>query len=281
MDQTIWLITGASSGLGKAMAEYAISQGCFVIGTFRQANQAEAFKNKYKKKVSTYIVELSKHEDILQMLKSIELEHGRIDVLMNNAGYGLMGAIEEISIEEARDQMEINFFSVFYLSQKALPLLRKSSKASIFQISSSAGVKGEAGLGLYNASKFAVEGFSEALAEELGNTHISVTIVEPGPFRTQFGGSSIKESLVKLPQFYKNTAHKLIENIRLNSGKQDGDPDKAVKLIYQLSLEKNPPLHFPLGKFAHEQIIQKMHAFKADMDAWKASTLHTQFDEHG
>lgn len=281
MDKAIWLITGSSSGIGRAMANYAISQDCFVIGTFRKSEEAEDFQRANPNNAKAYVLDLVNHEDILSMINSIRHDYGRIDVLMNNAGYGLMGAIEEIDMKEARAQMELNFFSALYLSQQALALLRKSSKATILQISSSAGVKGEAGLGLYNASKFALEGFSEALSEELMESTIRVCIVEPGPFRTNFGNRSIKESAKKLPEFYKNSAHVLIENIRSNDGKQEGDPEKAVKLIFMLTKVDKPPLHFPLGKFAHEQIVNKWKNFNADIENWKEQSIHTQFDDHG
>ena len=185
----IWLITGISSGLGKSLAEAVINQGDFVIGTFRKDEQVEAFNQKYQDTALGVKVDVTQSADIQKVYQLVIEQFGRLDVLVNNAGVGFAGAVEEASLEEVRSVFEANFFGALEVTQAFLPLFRQQKSGHILQISSHGGIKAFAGFGVYNASKFALEGISEALAQEIAPLGIKLTLVEPGPFRTKFAGS--------------------------------------------------------------------------------------------
>jgi short-subunit dehydrogenase len=185
MKQKIWFITGMSSGLGEALAQTVIERGDFVIGTFRSQMQADDFNTVYQSKAFAIKLDITKPNDTDQAYQLIVEKFGKIDVLVNNAGFGFAGAIEETSMEEAREVFEANFFGTLHLTQTFLPLFRQQKSGHIVQISSHGGFKAFVGFGIYNASKFALEGFSEALAQEIAPLGVKLTIVEPGPFRTR------------------------------------------------------------------------------------------------
>lgn len=234
MDKRIWFITGISSGLGKSMANAAMAAGYFVIGTFRQPKQVTVFNNENEgqgKGVLLDINDLNAGEKIIQ---EVYETYGRIDVLVNNAGLGFVGAIEETSIEEVRRVFETNFFGTLALTQAVLPLMRTQRSEHIVQISSHGGVKAFGGFGIYNVSKFALEGFSEALAQEVAPLGIYVSIVEPGPFRTAFAGNNLGLASGDIAA-YQETAGAFKTKLHGVNGKQEGDPDKAAQ-SYQLGI---------------------------------------------
>ena len=167
MKQKIWFITGISSGLGKALAETVIESGGFVIGTFRNQSQIDVFNNQYKDKAIGIKLDITNLVEIQNAFEFVTATFGKLDMLVNNAGVGFAGAIEETNNEETRAVFEANFFGVLELTKTFLPLFRQQKSGHIFQISSHGGVKAFAGFGIYNASKFALEGFSEALAQEI------------------------------------------------------------------------------------------------------------------
>jgi len=226
MKSKIWFITGISSGLGKALAQTVIENGDFVIGTFRNQTQADVFNNQYKDEAFALTLDITKPTEIEKAVKLVSEKFGSIDVLVNNAGFGFAGAIEETSTEETREIFEANFFGTLKLTQSFLPMLRQQKGGHIIQISSHGGFKAFPGFGIYNASKFALEGFSEALAIEVAPLGIKLTIVEPGPFRTNFAGSSFKEA-EKIIEDYNPTAGAFRERMKQVDGKQEGDPIKA------------------------------------------------------
>lgn len=156
--------------------------------------------------------------------------------------------------------------------------MREQGNGHILQVSSAAGFNATMGMGIYNASKYALEGFSQALALDLGESPIKVTIVEPGPFRTQFGGTSHRTPAKKIA-YYENTAHKLVSIIQNYSGTQDGDPAKAADVIYKVVNAPNPPLHLPLGPHSIERFESKMRDVQLDIDTWKAISSKTNFDD--
>ncbi len=182
MENRIWFITGISSGLGKALAQSVIDNGDFVIGTFRNQLQADEFNNFNKERSYALTLDVTSENEINKAVEQVVEKFGKIDVLVNNAGYGLAGAVEETSIDETRDIFDANFFGALSLTQLFLPIFRQQKSGHIIQISSHGGFKAFPGFGMYNASKFALEGFSEALALEVAPLGIKLTIVEPGPF---------------------------------------------------------------------------------------------------
>ena len=268
MSNKIWFITGISSGLGKALAEAVIKKGDFVFGTFRKPKQVQAFNEKYANKAMALQVDITNAGQINAAFETIKNKFGRLDVLVNNAGYGFSGAVEEASDEEVRAVFDANFFGTLQVTNAALPVLRRQKSGHVFQISSHGGIKAFPGFGVYNASKFALEGASEAMAVELGPLGIKTTIVEPGPFRTGFAGSSFKEAKKRIAD-YDGTAGMFRQKIKAVDGKQEGDPAKAALAIIQVCESENPPLRLILGKVAIGTISAKLASVKNDLEAWR------------
>ena len=268
MTKKTWFITGISSGLGKALAKTVIENGDFVIGTFRNPSQTDAFNAEYKNKAFALALDITKPDEIEKAVQNVAERYGKIDVLVNNAGYGLAGAVEETGMEETRKIFEANFFGTLKLTQLFLPIFRNQKSGHIIQVSSHGGFKAFAGFGIYNASKFALEGFSEALEQEIAPLGIKVTIVEPGPFRTSFAGSGFMLAEQTIAD-YNATAGVLREKIKSIDGKQEGDPDKAAKAIYGIAGLQSPPLRLPLGKIALLSLTSKLESVAADLENFK------------
>jgi NAD(P)-dependent dehydrogenase (short-subunit alcohol dehydrogenase family) len=262
----IWFITGISSGLGKALVEAVVPQGDFAIGTLRHQAQVDEFNIHYKDKALAVKLDITNAEQITQAVQFVKSTFGKIDVLVNNAGFGFAGAIEETSMSEAREIFEANYFGTLHLTQSILPLMRKQQSGHIVQISSHGGIKAFPGFGIYNASKFALEGFSEALAAEVKPLGINVTLVEPGPFRTSFAGISFRAA-AKVIDDYAATAGAFRERMKQVDGKQEGDPAKAALAIIEIVNSENPPLRLPLGKIALGTIASKIVSIQQDVEA--------------
>lgn len=269
MKSKIWFITGISSGLGKALADALIENDDFVIGTFRKASQVAEFNAQYQGKAFSYQLDITDSQAIDSVVENISTTYGKIDVLVNNAGYGFAGAIEEASEAEVRAVFEANFFGSLHVTQAALPIMRKQKSGHIIQISSHGGIKAFAGFGIYNASKFALEGFSEALAQEVAPLGIKLTIVEPGPFRTGFANAGFIEAENKIED-YQSTSGAFKERMKVVDGKQEGDPLKAAKAIIQITNIENPPLRLPLGKVPITTIQMKIDSVQKDLNDWKS-----------
>lgn len=250
-DKKVWFITGVSSGLGKQMAKEVLAQGQIVIGTFRKQEQVEEFNNQTPGSSFGVLIDVASTEMIEKGMKSVFDKFGKIDVVVNNAGYGIMGSIEEISDAEVRRQFEVNVFGVLTTIRQVLPHMRKERSGHIINVTSIAGRIGSQGLGIYNGSKFALEGIGEALAAELKPLNIKVTNVEPGPFRTEWAGSSAAYDNTKIED-YESTVGERITGLQNLSGNQPGDPAKAAKAIYKLAQLEEAPVHLPLGKIAYE-----------------------------
>lgn len=268
MENKIWFITGISSGLGKALAQSVMDNGDFVIGTFRNQKQANIFNSQHKDKAFALTLDITKETEIVNAVKLISEKFGKVDVLVNNAGYGFAGAIEETSTAEVREIFEANFFGTLQLTQSFLPMLRQQKSGHIIQISSHGGFKAFPGFGIYNASKFALEGFSEALAIEVAPLGIKLTIVEPGPFRTNFAGSSFKQA-EKIIEDYNPTAGAFRERMKQVDGKQEGDPIKASHAIIDITKLDTPPLRLPLGKIAIVSLTTKLESVQKDINTYK------------
>ena len=260
-----WLITGISSGLGKALAECVIENGDFVIGTHRNQLQVNEFNTKYAGKALSILLDITNEQNIEKSVSKIISEFGKIDVLVNNAGIGFAGAVEETSMKEVKDVFNANFFGTLKITQTVLPFMRKAKSGNIVQISSHGGIKAFAGFGIYNASKFAVEGFSEALAQEVAPLGIKVSIIEPGPFRTKFAGKGLGLAKNEIDD-YSKTAGAFRTKIKSVDGKQEGDPIKASKAIIDLVNLENPTLRLPLGKVALMTIGMKLESVKSDLE---------------
>lgn len=271
----IWFITGASSGFGAELVKAIIESGDKVAATFRKTEQANAFSQQHKGNGLGIVLDVTQTEKIPAALQQAIDQFGRIDVLVNNAGYGTIGAIEEFSLEEIRQQMETNFFGAVAVTKAILPIMREQGSGHIVQISSQAGFRAVAGFGIYNASKFALEGFSEALAQEVAPFGIKLTIVEPGPFRTQFLAGSMKNAKNKIEAYQNTVVGNMYKYQQEMNGKQEGDPVKAAKAIvaYVHSNKKN--LRLPLGKVTIQGMRAKLAAVEKDIAANESIALST------
>ncbi len=245
--------------------ERALEGGDFVIGTFRQDGQVQAFNGRYAGRALGVKADIRNELEIEKAFEVIGATFGHFDVLVNNAGFGFLGAIEETSLSEARDVFETNFFGTLRVVQAALPLLKKGKQSHIIQVSSHGGMKAFAGFGIYNASKFALEAVSEALALEVAPLGIHVTIVEPGPFRTNFAGPSMTHAQRTILD-YDNTAGLLRKKMKDIHGVQEGDPRKAAHAIFNVVHSNHPPLRLPLGKTAINTISAKLESVKQDLE---------------
>ena len=274
----IWLITGVSGGLGRALAKEAALQGEIVYGTLRKPEQINEFNELVPGKTFGIQLDVNNHDQIKSVVEQIITQSGRIDVLVNNAGYGLFGAIEELSMEEARMQMETNFFAVLAMTQAVLPIIRKQKSGHILQISSMSGLRANSGTGLYNASKFALEGMSEALALELQPLNIRLTLVEPGPFRTDWAGTSSVSAKNKIEDYELSSGARL-RLLQSTSGKQPGDPAKAAKAILIAVNSEHPPLRLLLGKVALDAVRDKFRTVEEEFSKWEDISLGTSFEE--
>jgi len=263
--------------LGRALAQQAALEGNIIFGTLRKASQIEEFNQLVPGKTFGLEMDVNNHHRMEIIISHILGQFEQIDVLVNNAGYGLFGAIEEVSMEEARMQMETNFFSALALTQAVLPVMRRQHSGHIVQISSMAGIRSNPGMGLYNASKFALEGFSEALSLETEHLNIKVTLVEPGPFRTLWAGASSIRSK-KVIEDYNQTSGEMIKLINDYTGTQPGDPVKGAKAILKAVNSKNPPLRLALGKIALEAIRKKLVSLEKNYNDWEEVSLDTSFD---
>ncbi|SFB65117.1 Short-chain dehydrogenase [Rhizobium sp. NFR07] len=270
-----WLITGCSSGFGQRLALAAAQRGDQVIATARNVDTIEEMADPFGGRMITLPFDVTDAAAAkFVVAKAVEV-FGDFDVLVNNAGYGLYGAIEEGTPEEYRPMFEVNVFGMIEATKASLPILRRSG-GTIVNMSSGAGIAGGGGGGYYNAAKFAVEGISEALAGELKPFGIRVLIVEPGPFRTDFLGRSITIAANEMPEYAASSRRHYREN---NNGSQAGDPDKAIAVILRAVDADDAPLHLPLGPVAHSIAERKLASFRSDIDAWREITIATNFDQ--
>jgi NAD(P)-dependent dehydrogenase (short-subunit alcohol dehydrogenase family) len=273
----VWFITGASSGFGEALASAAIQEGHQVAATFRNAAAAQAFGERGSAALGV-VMDVRDEQSIAAGIKKAAAHFGRLDVIVNNAGYGTIGAVEEFTMEEIRQQMETNFFGAVAVTKEALPYLRQQGSGHIIQISSAAGFKATGGFGVYNASKFALEGFSEALAQEVAPFGIKVVIVQPGPFRTKFAAGSVKLAALRMDEYKRTPVAQMYHYISRIDGRQEGDPAKAALAILNYVDTDNAALRLPLGKHALDAIKAKLVAVQADIDSNREIALSTLVD---
>jgi NAD(P)-dependent dehydrogenase (short-subunit alcohol dehydrogenase family) len=270
----IWFITGISRGFGRALADALIARGDTVIGTTRSGT-AEVTQGKGRIKVLT--LDVTDAQSAKKAVAAAFQLHGRIDVVVNNAGYGLLSSVEEATEDEVEHVFAVNFHGVRRVIQAALPQLRAQRSGHIVNITSMAAVAPNAGSGYYSAAKMAIEGMSLALAREVGPLGIRVTLVEPGPFRTDFlSEHSIRLSTSNL-QDYAGTAGAVRERLAAMDGKQAGDPVRAAAAIIQAVDSLQPPLHLILGADGYQRTRQMLAAYSAELEAWKATTVGADY----
>lgn len=269
----VWFITGSSRGLGKSLTEAVLSNGDNVAASAKNTKQLNGMIEKYPKQMLILPLDVS---DKAQIHSAIEraIEHfGRIDVLVNNAGFGITGAFEEFTDEQIQNQLEVNLYAPIEITKTALPYLRKQRSGNIFNICSIGGRVTSVGLSIYQTAKWGIAGFSEALSKEVKAFGINVTSIEPGGFRTDFAGLSMSfaeeltdyESILEPYKRYSATA------IR------KGNPDKAAKIIFDLAYHSEPPVHLILGSDAIALLEKANSERNIEMEMWKSISISTDF----
>ncbi|RSK45953.1 oxidoreductase [Hymenobacter perfusus] len=244
-----WFITGVSTGFGKELADYCLSQGDNVAATFRKHEQADEFTKKAGANGRGFVVEVTDEAQVKQGIADAIQHFGHLDVVVNNAGYGSLGSIEEIDAAEVQRQFDVNVFGPLHVLRAVLPHLRERKSGHILNITSIGGLKTFPGVGVYNASKFALEAIGESLSQQVKPLGIHVTNIEPSGFRTEWAGSSATYVDTSIED-YRATVGENLKGIQSYSGKQPGDPQRAAKIMFDIVRQENPPLHLPLGKAA-------------------------------
>ena len=269
----VWLITGCSTGFGRALAIEVLAQGYSVAVASRNISDVEDIVNKYPATALAVTLDVTLANEVIAAVKKTIDHFGQIDVLVNNAGIGYFGAIEEAAV---RQMFEINFFGLARMIQEVLPYMRKRRTGHILNIASIGGLRSFPGVGFYNATKYAVDGLSESLSKELVPLGIKVTIIAPSGFRTDWAGRSAKDSSIKIDD-YATTAEKNKSDIRAYSGNQPGDPVRAAKAMIAVTEVANPPLRLLLGAAALKGARAKLEELKNDFDTWAAVTVGADF----
>lgn len=272
-----WLITGVSSGFGRELAQAILARGDTVVGTMRQKAQLSAFEALAPGRAHGRILDVTDAAAIAPLVAEVEAKVGPIDVLVNNAGYGLGGAVEEIDDAEARHVMETNFFGTLNLIKAVVPHFRARRAGHLVNFSSMAGILGIPGVALYCAAKHAVSGLSEALAGELAPFGIRVTVVEPGGFRTNFAGGSLVLAKRTMSEYDGTPAARPRAMKEHYHGTQQGDPAKAAAAVIAIVDAPQPPVHFVLGPDAVAAARNKLARFGDEITAWEALSSGTNY----
>lgn len=275
----VWFITGCSTGFGRELATAVLARGDRVVATARNRESLDDLVAAQPDRALALRLDVTKPDDIDTAIAEAETRFGGIDVLVNNAGYGYLAAIEEGEDAAVRALFETNLFGLIAITKAVLPGMRKRRRGHIVNISSIGGLVGFGATGYYHATKFAVEGLSESLALETAPLGIRVTIVEPGPFRTDWAGRSIQQSTTEIAD-YDATAGARRHETAARSGRQPGDPRRAAEAIIAAVEAREPPLHLVLGRPALELARKKIASLTADLDRWESLTLSADFPEH-
>jgi NAD(P)-dependent dehydrogenase (short-subunit alcohol dehydrogenase family) len=274
IEEPVWFITGCSTGFGRELATHLLERGFRTVVTARNVNDIKDLASKGEALVLK--LDVTDQAQISVAVKAAEKEFGHIDVLVNNAGIGYFGAVEESEEEQVRRMFEVNVFGLSRMIHAVLPGMRKRRSGFIVNISSIAGLRGFPSLGYYNATKFAVEGLSEALGQEVEPLGIKVMLVEPSGFRTDWAGRSANESKQQIED-YSATAGDWRNEIRAVSGKQPGDPVRAAKAIVTAVESTHPPRHLLLGNDAYEGAMAKLDELREEFVIWEKVSRSADF----
>ena len=271
-----WLITGCSTGIGRALAERLLAKGERVFATARNPEQLRdlvvGHDNAHALKLDVDVA-----ADIKAAVAAVE-RAGRLDVLVNNAGYGYLTAIEEADEQGYRAQFETNMFGLIAMTKAVLPAMRERGSGHIINVASVGGFIGNPGSGFYAATKFGVVGFSESLSKEVGPLGVKVTVIEPGPFRTDWAGRSLQTSAHPIAA-YEETVHARLKQLVAVNGRQVGDPKRAAEAIITVVDSAEPPLNLVLGAPGLKLAREKLKALAAEFDKWEALTLSADYPD--
>lgn len=274
----VWLVTGASSGFGRAITEAAVAAGDIVVAAARRTAPLDDLVAAYPDQVEALSLDVTDIATVQAAVDGVAARHGRIDVLVNNAGRGMVGAVEETSDAELRDLMDLHFFGPAALTRAVLPHMRRRGSGAIVQLTSMGGRFAFAGVGAYCATKFALEGLSEALAAEVAPHGIRVLIVEPGAFRTGFADAAGLQPSSVLDA-YQDTVGPVRTGLPGGSGQEPGDPARAADAILTALDADEPPLRLPLGNDAADAIINHLDGARAELGSWEKLIRSTDFDD--
>lgn len=272
MADKVWFITGCSSGFGRELALAALDQGDLVVATARNVDSLKELTERWPERCHAVALDLSNHDQIPGAVAEAIRFFGRIDVLVNNAGYGLVGPIEETSWEQIEQNFAVNFFGPLELIRSTLPHFRERKGGHVVNMSAAAAISNYAGFGIYGAAKCALEGMSEALALEGKPFGLKVTLVQPGPFRTDFVARSLDKTEGGISE-YANTAGRFARLIESMHGRQPGDPAKAALAIVQAVDADKPPMRLVLGKYAIEKARRDWSLKEAELREWEDAGL--------
>lgn len=272
----VWLITGSSTGFGRSLAEAVLHHGDRVIATARKPEQLNDLVTQYPDTVKALRLDVTQPQNVREVVEAAIATFGRIDVLVNNAGYGLIGALEEVSDEQIQRNFDTNLFGAIHMMRAVLPVMRQQQSGHIINMSAIAGFTNELGFSIYGGAKFALEGVSEALYGEVAPLGINVTIVEPGPFRTDFIGRSLDRAETSM-EAYQGTVGKFLQFLNTIEGNQPGDPDKAAQVLIQVVNAEKPPLRLVLGHYAYSKFRQKIESLTQELNDWEAIASNTDF----
>jgi NAD(P)-dependent dehydrogenase (short-subunit alcohol dehydrogenase family) len=276
-DTKVWLITGSSTGFGRSLTEAVLKHGDRVVATARKPEQLNDLVDQYPETAKAFRLDVTDPQNISEVVDFALKTFGQIDVLVNNAGYGTIGAIEEVSDEAIQRQFDTNVFGALKMMRAVLPLMRKRRSGHILNLSSVGGFVSFGATGIYCGTKFALEGLSEALSKEVEPLGIKVTIVEPGAFRTDFNGRSLAAP-EQLIDDYALITSPFLQWLQEMDGKQPGDPDQAAIAMIKVVESNNPPLRLALGADAVGMIEAKLESVKTELDAWRQVSLDTAYE---
>jgi NAD(P)-dependent dehydrogenase (short-subunit alcohol dehydrogenase family) len=273
---TTWFITGCSTGFGRELARAVLAKGWNAVVSARDPTTVADIVTANPDTALAVKLDVTDHPQVANALRQAEARFGAIDVLVNNAGYGYRGAVEEASDAEIRDLFDTNFFGLVAMTQAALPGMRARGSGYIVNISSVGGRMAAPGSGFYSASKFAVEGMSDALRKEVGPLGIRVMVVEPSGFRTDFAGRSLRQSNRTIDAYAPTAGKRRKENLT-NHGRQAGDPIRAAEAIINTVLADKPPFRLALGRGAVERIRAEMLTQGQELDTWEAMAIGADY----
>lgn len=272
----VWFITGSSRGLGRSITEAALKKGERVIATARNPEKLADLVKQYGDQIYPLALDVTDEQAVFSTVEKAHQVFGRLDVVVNNAGYGNIASIEDGTLDDFRAQMDTVFYGVVYVTKAVIPIMRKQQSGHIIQISSLGGRIGSVGLAAYQSAKWAVGGFSEVLAQEVSPFGIKVSIIEPGGMRTDWAGSSMTIFPVSEP--YEQTVGTFVKAIREHSGQQPGDPAKIAKVITDLTDMEEPPLRLLMGSDAVAYAEAAQQARAASDAKWRHLSESISFD---
>ena len=274
----VWFITGCSTGFGRELARLVIGRGWRAVVTARDRAKVADLAEGAEDRVLALSLDVTEADQIAASLRAAQDRFGRVDVLVNNAGYGYQSSIEEGEEEKIRAQFDANVFGLFALTRAVLPVMRAQRSGHILNITSVAGFVGFPASGYYAATKHAVEGFSDSLAAEVAPLGIRVTCIEPGPFRTDWAGRSLIQTPNAIAD-YAETAGARLKVTSEKSGTQAGDPVRAGEAMIRVTEMENPPRHLVLGAWGYDAVTTRLKQRLAEIEAWRETSLGADYPQ--